>query len=238
MYLDTTICQNIIKIYDKENFTRNRHILLHHWDTIKPSDLVYVTRNKVELTEAEKSMLADSCLLQAAYYYYNMQLSYGPMFLGWQSSVYLKDDKYRKIVEKIRTFSPGNVSVNHASFDVSIAAHPDDFLFLDPPYYLGTDSKMFKGIYPNSNFAIHHNAFDHVLLRNLLKTHRGGFFLTYNDCPTIREWYAEFKQEFPKWQYTYGQGETRIGENRNAAGEDNVKDSHEIFIICPPTAAE
>ena len=219
---------------DKENFTRNRHILLHHWDSIKPADLEYVTRKKLDLTDAEKAMLSDNPLLQATYYYYNMQLSYGPMFLGWQSSVYLKDDKYRKIVEKIRTFSPGNLSVNLASFDASIAAHPDDFLFVDPPYYLGTDSKMFKGIYPNSNFAIHHNAFDHALLRDMLKRHRGGFFLTYNDCPTIREWYVEFRQEFPKWQYTYGQGETRIGENRNAAGEDNVKESHEIFIICAP----
>jgi DNA adenine methylase len=218
---------------DKEHFTRYRHILLHYWETIKPAELEYTTRNRLELTDMEKTMLSESPLLQAAYYYYNMQLSYGPMFLGWQSSVYLKQDKYSKIVERIRKFAPGNVSVNLASFEESIANHPDDFLFLDPPYYLGTDSKMFKGIYPNSNFAIHHDAFDHKKLCELLKAHQGGFFLTYNDCPTIREWYSEFKQEYPKWQYTYGQGETRIGKNRDETG-DNVKESHELFVICPP----
>jgi len=218
---------------DKENYTRNRHILLHYWETIKPADLHYETRNRLELTDDEKSLLRDNPLLQATYYYYNMQLSYGPMFLGWPSSVYLKPDRYNAIIERIRTFNPGNVKVNCDSFENVIKNHPDDFLFLDPPYYLGSDSKMFKGMYPNCNFAIHHQGFDHELLCELLKQHRGGFFVTYNDCPTIREWYKEFRQEFPKWQYTYGQGETRIGKNRQDE-KTNTKESHEIFIICPP----
>jgi DNA adenine methylase len=221
-------------IPDKENFTRNRHILLHYWETIKPSDLVYKTKNRVELTNDEKTRLESSPLLQAAYYYYNMQLSYGPMFLGWQSSVYLKPERYASIVERIKTFTPGKVSVSCGSFENVIRNHPNDFLFLDPPYYLGEDSKMFKGIYPNSNFAIHHNKFDHALMCELLKAHKGGFFITYNDCPTIREMYKEYEQHFPTWQYTYGQGETRIGKNRAEGSTDNKKESHEIFIVCPP----
>jgi DNA adenine methylase len=70
----------------------------------------------------------------------------------------------------------------------------------------------------------------------MLKNHRGGFILTYNDCPTIRQMYSDYRQEFPSWQYTYGQGETRIGKNREKEeGEANhVKESHEIIIICPP----
>lgn len=217
----------------KDQYTRNRNILLHYWETIKPTDLVYTTRTRVELTDAEKTLLNDNKLMQAVYYYYNMQLSYGPMFLGWQSSVYLDGAKYTKIVDRIRTFRPGNLSVRQGSFEDVIRNHPDDFLFLDPPYYLGKDSKMFKGIYPNSNFAIHHDAFDHDLLCELLKNHKGGFFITYNDCPTIRELYKDYKQEYPTWQYTYGQGETRIGKNREEGTNDNKKESHEIFIISP-----
>lgn len=217
-----------------EHYKRNRHILLHYWDQVKPSDLVYHTREVVPLTDDEKARLTNNPLLQAVYYYYNMQLSYGPMFLGWPSSVYLKQDKYDKIVEKIRTFQAGNLSVECASFEDVLRRHPDDFLFLDPPYYMGSDSKMFKGMYPNTNFAIHHNGFPHETLRDMLRAHRGGFFLTYNDCPTIREWYAGFKQVFPTWQYTYGQGETRIGKNREESTGDNIKESHEIFIVCPP----
>lgn len=220
-------------IPNKEEFTRNRHILLHYWETIKPETLHYETRNRLVLTDEEKGRLSDSPLLQAAYYYYNMQLSYGPMFLGWPSSVYLDETKYAGIVEKIRAFRAGNLKVLCDSFESVIPRHSEDFLFLDPPYYLGDDSKMFKGLYPNTNFAIHHESFGHETLRDLLQKHRGGFFMTYNDCPTIRAWYSEYKQVFPKWHYTYGQGETRIGKNREET-KNNVKESHEIFIICPP----
>lgn len=219
-------------IPDDENYTRNRHILLHYWEQVKPPELEYTTRKKIELTDHEKTMLQDD-LLRATYYYYNMQLSYGPMFLGWKSSVYLKPSKYKDIIEKIRDFKGGNIRVSCDTFENVIPRHNDDFLFLDPPYYLGEDSKMFKGIYPNSNFAIHHNTFDHICLFELLKKHKAGFFMTYNDCPFIRELYKDYKQVFPSWQYTYGQGETRIGKNREKT-QTNVKESHEIFIICEP----
>lgn len=231
----TELADELAKLIpDEENFTRNRHILLHYWDTIKPSDLSYKTKKHIELTADEKTRLTESPLMQAVYYYYNMQLSYGPMFLGWQSSVYLNPARYTGIVDRIREFRPGNLTLAQDSFENVIEKHANDFLFLDPPYYLGTDSKMFKGIYPNSNFAIHHNAFDHTLMCSLLKKHRGGFFITYNDCPTIREMYKEYTQMFPSWQYTYGQGETRVGKNREDAGGGTTKESHEIFIICPP----
>lgn len=218
---------------DKESFRHNRHILLNYWEKVKPEKLVYNTRDKGDLSDTEKTMLDTNPLLQAVYYYYNMQLSYGPMFLGWPSSVYLKDSRFTSIVERIREFKAGNLHVGCESFEKVIEKHSDDFLFLDPPYYLEGDSKMFKGLYPNCNFAIHHEGFNHELLRNLLKKHKGGFFLTYNDCSTIRDWYSEFEQKFPKWQYTYGQGETRVGKNKETA-DDNKKQSHEIFIICPP----
>jgi DNA adenine methylase len=217
---------------DKEHFDRNRHILLSYWDKVKPATLEYTTRNKLELTEEERQRLDTNELLQAAYYYYNMQLSYGPMFLGWPSSVYVDEKKYKNIVKHMREFSAGNLSVQCADFETAIQAHPNDFLFLDPPYYMDGDSKMFKGMYPNCNFAIHHNSFQHARLRDLLKEHKGGFLMTYNNCSTIREWYADYKQVFPSWQYTYGQGEKRVGKNR--ADGATTKESHEIFIICPP----
>jgi len=221
-------------VADSENYTRNRHILLNYWEKIKPESLVYNTRDRLVLTEEEKVCLDTNQVIQAAYYYYNMQLSYGPMFLGWGSSVYLKSEKYKKIVDTIENYDAGNLKVNQGSFEEVIERHPHDFLFLDPPYYLGEDSKMFKGMYPNCNFAIHHNNFDHKLLCEKLKKHRGGFLMTYNDCTAIKEWYKDYKQVFPSWQYTYGQGEKRIGKNRENKDTDNVKESHEIIIVCPP----
>lgn len=224
---------------NNEEFTRNRHILLYYWDQIKPDDLIYNTQKKIQLTKEEKELLNNSKLMQAVYYYYNMTLSYGPMFLGWPSSVEINKEKFDRKMKGIQERSFKNISVECLNFESSILKHNTDFLFLDPPYYLGEGSKMFKGMYPNCNFAIHHNNFNHVKLCELLKNHKGGFLLTYNNCEVVRALYKEYEQVFPEWQYSYGQGETRIGKNRkNNITEEkidsHVKESHEIIIICPP----
>jgi DNA adenine methylase len=217
-----------------EQFTYNRHVLLNYWDKIKPADLQYKTKKHIELTETDKTALDDDVVKRAAYYYYNMSLSYGPMFLGWPSSNEINLDKYNRRLDKMAKMNLTNLDVRCASFEDILESHRDDFLFLDPPYYLEGDSKMFKGMYPNCNFAIHHNYFNHVLLADLLKQHRGGFLMTYNDCTAIREMYAGYHFEFPEWQYTYGQGETRIGKNRTDGDGNAKKESHEIMIICHP----
>lgn len=217
-----------------EEFTYNRHVLLNYWDKIKPNNLIYNTKKVVELSDEDKVLLDDNNIMQAVYYYYNMTLSYGPGFLGWPSSNEIKLDKFKRRINNIENMQFNNISVDCDDFENVIERHNEDFLFLDPPYYLEGDSKMFKGLYPNGNFAIHHNNFNHEKMCELLKNHKGGFLITYNNCCTIRDWYKDFKLEYPKWQYTYGQGETRIGENRKLDETNNIKGSHEIFIICNP----
>ena len=218
----------------QDEFTYNRHVLLNYWDKIKPKDLVYNTKKKIELEEKDLTLLDDSSIKQAVYYYYNMTLSYGPMFLGWPSSNEIKPDKFNRRIKSLEKMKLKNISVQCDDFENVIPRHIDDFLFLDPPYYLEGDSKMFKGLYPNCNFAIHHKNFNHKKMCELLKNHKGGFLLTYNNCDTIRELYKDFKFEYPEWQYTYGQGEKRIGKNRKEDNANNIKESHEIFIISFP----
>jgi DNA adenine methylase len=222
---------------NETEFTYNRHVLLNYWEKVKPQDLVYKTKNKLELKEADLTLLDNSKIMQAVYYYYNMTLSYGPMFLGWPSSNEIDVDKFKRRIEKLEQMTLKNINVQCKRFEESLPLHKDDFLFLDPPYFLEGDSKMFKGMYPNCNFAIHHNNFDHKKLCLLLKEHRGGFLMTYNNCSAIRELYNDCKFEFPEWQYTYGQGETRIGKNREGGTNDNLKESHEIIIIKWPTSS-
>ena len=222
----------LIKLEITENaFTYNRHVLLNYWEKIKPSDLNYKTKNKLELKNEDLSKLDNNHILQAVYYYYNMTLSYGPMFLGWPSSNEINKEKFERRIDKLKGLKLTNLQINCDTFENVLEKHQDDFLFLDPPYYLEGDSKMFKGMYPNCNFAIHHNHFDHIKLADLLDKHRGGFLITYNNCSKIRELYKKYKFEYPEWQYTYGQGETRIGKNRQEASKDNIKESHEIIII-------
>lgn len=199
----------------KDEYGRIKSIIKEHWNKIDGYDK--------KLSEIDA----------AAYYYFNMQLSYGPGFLGWMSSIYENEKKYKSTIEKVRDFNVKNLEVFHLAFDKSIPSHKNDFLYLDPPYFLGGDSKMFRGIYPMRNFPIHHNGFNHQLLADLLKEHKGGFILSYNDCSWVRETYKDFKFADVSWQYTMGQGEKRIGKNRLGRNYDNgnVKTSHEILII-------
>jgi len=196
----------------EENFNKLKGILKEHWE------------GKIKLDP----------ITLATYFFFSWNLSYGPGFLSWTSEIYLNEKKYEKMIERVRDFSPGNLKIGTADFRAILKKYPNDFMYLDPPYYIGPDSKLFKGIYPQRNFPIYHKNFPHEILRDMLKEHKGGFILSYNNCPTIREWYKDYKQFFPKWQYTMGQGETRIGKNRKNAKSTYIKDSSEIIIFSPP----
>jgi DNA adenine methylase len=169
----------------------------------------------------------------ASYYYFNHNTSYGPGYLGWPSSVYLTDKKWSKMIDDISNFNGTHLSVSEGSFDNVIPNHPNEFLYLDPPYFMGKDSdnKMHAAIYPMKNIPVHHEGFNHGLLRDLLHSHKGKFIMSYNNCETIREYYKDFRLEYPSWNYSMGNGETRIGENRTREGIANHKESHEILII-------
>lgn len=200
---------------------------------LKPNKKTF-EKIRLVLNDVWKKKIILDPLTLAVYYVYNFNLSYGPGFMGWSSDIYLNGTRYKRIIEKIRDFDLQNLTVECTDFQEVIKNHPNDFLYCDPPYYIGEDSKMFKGIYPMRNIPVHHNGFPHETLRDLLKNHRGGFVLSYNNCPTIRKYYKEFQQFFPSWQYTMGQGETRIGKNRKNGNGNHVKESHEILIHCPP----
>ena len=199
---------------------------------LKPSFKEFERIRKI-LNKVWKKEIKLDPLTLAVYYVYNFNLSYGPGFMGWTSEIYLNKKKYQKMLEKIKNFRPGKLSVNQADFEKVLKKHKNDFLYCDPPYFIGPDSKMFKGVYPMRNIPVHHRDFQHERLRDMLKKHKGGFILSYNDCPTIRKYYKGFKKLYPTWQYTMGQGETRIGKNRIEKGNKHIKNSHEILIFSP-----
>jgi len=183
----------------------------------------YIRKNPITLTPVEI----------ASYYYFNHNTSYGPGYLGWPSSVYLTQAKWNKMIDDISKFNGSKLQVSQSDFSDVITGHPNDFIYLDPPYFMGKDSdnKMHAAIYPMKNIPVHHEGFNHELLRDLLHSHPGKFIMSYNNCETIREYYKDFRLEYPTWNYSMGNGETRIGENRTREGIVNHKESHEILII-------
>ena len=193
----------------KAEYARVKRLLSDHW------------QQKIRLSKLEL----------AAYYFFNHNLSYGPGFLGWVSKAYLNQNRYQKMVQKVANFHSQALFVSCADFTTSIPQHSKDFLYCDPPYFLDGDSRVFKGIYPQRNFPIHHRHFDHQQLKNMLCEHQGGFILSYNDCGQIRKWYQDFKILPLSWQYTMGQGETRIGKHRQQRNSNHTKKSTEVLIL-------
>ncbi len=214
---------NYLKAYSptKEGFLEIKNIMKEQWD--KETGLMKPNRSVQNLTEL------------AALFFFNHNTSYGPHFLGWPSSVYLQKVRYEKVTEKSKNLKLRNISVECVDFGKVFEMYPNDFFYLDPPYYLEGDSKTFIGLYPHRNFPIHHNGFKHEKLRDLLLNHKGGFILSYNDCSTIRDWYKDFPFKTPSWQYTLSQGDTRIGENRTKNNNgSHIKKSHELLIYNIP----
>ena len=219
---------DILVNYWKEQI-KNPVMLYEKLVEFSPDQQTY-KKIKERLKKHWKNQEQISNLELAAYYYFNHNLSYGPGFLGWPSKIYLDQSKYRSMIEKVKNFPKIDLNVECGDFEKAFEKYPRDFFYCDPPYLLGEDTKMFRGIYPMRNIPVHHNGFDHEKLRDLLKNHKGGFILSYNNCARIRDWYKDFNQSFPEWQYTMGQGETRIGKNRKCKNGSHIKESHEILI--------
>ena len=172
---------------------------------------------KIVIPKSEWTEIED--IQQAAYYFQNFTLSFGPAFLGYWVELNATEEMWKKYIHKIRTYKNPNLHVEKKSFDKVIPDFPDDLIYLDPPYYLEQDggNKMVRGLYPAVGMSVHHDYFDHELMRDQLHNHKGPFILSYNDCPTIREYYKDFQQEFPTWFYSFNKGQE--------------KESHEILIM-------
>ena len=173
----------------------------------------------------------------AVYFFFNHALSYGPSFIGWPSKIYLNEKRYERVLSKLKAFK-ADIKIYNLSFEKLFKKYPNDFFYCDPPYFLKEDcptSKMFNGVYPERNKPFYHNNFNHDLLRDCLKNHKGGFILSYNNCNKAVEYYRNYRIVYPDWQYTMGQGEIRISKalgNRNVfEANSHIKKSHEILAI-------
>lgn len=123
------------------------------------------------------------------------------------------------IINKLLSYDMSKMSVELAGFTESIPKHPDDFLFLDPPYYLQNKSKLYgkKGDL--------HAKFDHEGLFKILST-RQNWMLCYNKCDWVTDRYKDFAIIDVQWSYGMSKSkessEVLIFSNDRAPIEDNI----------------
>ena len=115
-------------------------------------------------------------------------------------------------IDRLREFAIKNLTIEKMSYTESIPKNEDAFLYLDPPYLNGQKLYGLRGDT--------HEGFDHKTLREMLDK-RSRWILSYNDCPTIRKWYKDYKILKVDWNY----------------GMNNNKQSNEIVVLSHDLAA-
>jgi DNA adenine methylase len=110
-----------------------------------------------------------------------------------------------KAIDNLEKVKFGVKSVEHGScFDV-ISNSGDEFLYLDPPYVMETESK--EAIYGKDGEL--HKGFDHARLAEMLKNYGGRWVLSYLDVPVVREMYDFANITEVTWRYTMKPGGNR-----------------------------
>jgi DNA adenine methylase len=145
-----------------------------------------------------KDLPAKTDSLEKASLYYILQSSAHSVRLGSQSASSSRFEAMlkRNNIHKILEFNQPNLTFGgQVSFEDSILKHPDDYLYLDPPYLL--DDKLNKLYGYNGEM---HKGFNHVLLSDILHT-RSDWIMSYNYCDEVAELYKDKKIIKVDWQY-------------------------------------
>ena len=122
----------------------------------------------------------------AAYYYAINRASFSGATLSGGYSKEADAKRFNeKAIKRLCNFKEPNLKVGFLSFEDSLEKHKNDFLYLDPPYYLDSKSRLY-GVSGDL-----HQGFEHDKLHSIL-TNRTGWIMSYNDCENIRQLYKDY----------------------------------------------
>ena len=171
------------------------------------------TVSKEQFTAYRKTIMdLDANVLQQAtlYFVINRCSFSGSTLSGGFSEESSRKRFTQSSIQKIEALDFANIEVYNEDFYDFISNHfnGDALLFLDPPYYLESKSKLY------GNNGDLHECFNHKTLFDLLHDKK-NWVLTYNNCAYIRDLYKDFTIIDVNWKY----------------GMNTSKESSEIIII-------
>jgi DNA adenine methylase len=194
--------------------------LYNFWKQIKTNknalcdELTQITSVSKELfTDYRKTIMGlnDNMLQQSLQYFIINRCSFSGATLsgGFSEEASLK--RYTtSSINKIRALDFTNIDVYNLDFEHFVNHFSNDktLLFLDPPYYLEKQSKLY------GNNGDMHEHFNHQLLFDLMKT-KQNWLITYNNCEYIKNLYKDYIIIDVNWSY----------------GMNKSKSSSEIIIL-------
>lgn len=166
------LCDELYKIssVSKEQFTNYRNIIMDLNDDILQQALLYFIINRCSFSGATLSG-------------------------GYSKEASLKRFTLSSI-NKIKSLDFTNIDIYNYDFEYFINNFNNEktLLFLDPPYYLEKQSKLY-----GNNGDMHEN-FNHLLLFDVIKTKK-YWIITYNNCEYIKDLYKDYKIIDVNWSY-------------------------------------
>jgi DNA adenine methylase len=194
--------------------------LYNFWQQIKTNkEILCDELNKITTVSKQQFMnyrttimeLNDDMLQQSLQYFIINRCSFSGATLsgGFSEEASLK--RYtQSSINKIKSLDFTNIDIYNYDFEYFINNLTNDntLLFLDPPYYLEKQSKLY------GNNGDMHEHFNHQLLYDLIKTKR-NWIITYNNCQYIKNLYKDYLIIEVNWSY----------------GMNKTKESSEIVII-------
>jgi DNA adenine methylase len=164
-------------------------------------------------TKFRKEILVDddNKLNKAIMYFIINRCSFsGATLSGGFSEEASKKRFTKSSIDKIKNLNLNNFQITNIDCIDFINNNSDSLIFLDPPYYLEKQSKLY------GNNGDMHESFDHKkLFESLSSTNNTNWFMTYNNCDYIKELYKDYKIIETNWTY----------------GMNKSKKSSEIIII-------
>jgi len=194
--------------------------LYHFWTVCKhdKNKLCNELHRKINCIEKEhftsireKIMDEDDKLNQSIMYFIINRCSFSGATLSGGFSLEASKKRFTKSsIDRIQQLDLSQFDIYNLDFEDFMNKNNTDgnLLFLDPPYYLKKDSKLY-----GKNGDMHEN-FDHEKLHKCLSTKK-IWFMTYNNCDYIKNLYKNFKIIETSWSY----------------GMNKSKESSEIVII-------
>ena len=150
-------------------------------EELKLTDLIFPPPEAKELKGIQMRIANHYGVRRAAMILKLLRYSYSSSGRSYASQPF----DIRKLFELITQLQDrmANVVVENQDFETLIKHYdrPDAFFYADPPYFSTEDM-----------YEVGFGWDDHVRLRETLKSIKGKFLLSYNDCPEIRELYEGF----------------------------------------------
>lgn len=159
----------------------------------------------------EKIMKDDNDLNQSIMYFIINRCSFSGATLSGGFSLEASKKRFTaSSIAKIQNLDLSRFEIFNLDFEEFLSATTSDknLLFLDPPYYLESASKLY-----GNNGDMHDN-FDHERLFKCLQTKK-NWIMTYNNCEYIRNLYKDYTVIETSWSY----------------GMNKTKESSEIVIL-------